>query len=161
MHEILMDTRRREQIQHALRTLVDSYRATKGLMEQTLSLLCEELALDPLSYLQTRTMPRGAPTGQQGFMIEPTGLSVTYQGKVCFLGNTLPFKFLCRLARRPNTYVTYEDLLTEVWQGVRSDEAVRSVAKTLRNRLRQAGLPDLADAIVGTVSGHYALMLQS
>jgi DNA-binding winged helix-turn-helix (wHTH) protein len=86
-------------------------------------------------------------------------LSVTFQGKDCFLGNTLPFKFLSHLARRPNAYVSYEDLLADVWRGVRSDSAVRSVVKALRARLRRAGLDGLADAIDGTVAGHYALKL--
>jgi DNA-binding response OmpR family regulator len=129
------------------------------LMEQTLDMLCEELALDPLTYIQARPTSRAGPVGQYDFMIDPGFLSVRHKGRVCFLGNTLPFKFLCRLAQRPNAYVSYEDLLTEVWAGVRSDDAVRSVAKTLRSRLRQAGLGDLADAIDGTVSGHYALKL--
>jgi DNA-binding response OmpR family regulator len=154
-----MEPRRREQIQRSLRSLAESYRATMGLMEQTLALLCEELSLDPLTYFQTRSLSEPAQASQPGLLVDPSVLSVTFRGKVCFLGNTLPFKFLRRLAQRPNTYVTYEDLLAEVWQGVRSDEAVRSVAKTLRNRLRRAGLADLAAAIDGTVPGHYALRL--
>lgn len=156
-----METRRRDQIQHSVRTLAESYRATMELMEQTLGMLCEELALDPVTYFQALPGPRSAPAEPAGFMIDPGVLSVHFRGKVCFLGNTLPFKFLCRLAQRPNTYVSYEALLSEVWEGVRSDDAVRSVAKTLRNRLRQAGLADLADAIDGTVPGHYALKLPS
>jgi hypothetical protein len=130
------------------------------LLEQTLAMLCEELSLDPAAYFQARSRPQPPPGGPSGFLIDPGLLSVSFRGKVCFLGNTLPFKFLCRLAQRPNTYVTYEALLSEVWEGVRSDEAVRSVAKTLRNRLRRAGLPDLAEAIDGTVPGHYALKLR-
>jgi hypothetical protein len=84
----------------------------------------------------------------------------TSGGKTCFLGNTRPFRFLARLAQRPNAYIPYEDLLSDVWQGLLSDSAVRSVAKALRQRLRQAGLGDLADAIDGTVAGHYTLRLR-
>lgn len=129
------------------------------LMEQILSLLCEELALDPLSYFKTR--PRlDSSTGQGSFLIDDMVLSIKFRGKICFLGNTLPFKFLSALAQRPNTYVPYEDLLAEVWHGaVRSDDAVRSVVKTLRSKLRNAGLAELADAIDGTVHGHYSLKL--
>ena len=153
-----METHRRAQIQRSLRSLADSYKVTMELMEQTLALFCEELSLDPLTYF--RIHPSQAKrSGQHAFVIDPTLLSVTSRGKVCFLGNTLPFKLLCRLAQRPNTYVTYEDLLSEVWHGVRSDSAVRSVAKMLRCKLRQAGLTDLASAIDGTVPGHYSLKL--
>jgi hypothetical protein len=154
-----METRRRDQIQRSLRSLAESYRATMELMEQTLALLCEELSLGPLTYFQARPGLRPDPAAEPGLRIDPALLSVHFRGKACFLGNTLPFKFLCRLARRPNTYVTYEDLLSEVWEGVRSDDAVRSVAKTLRGRLRRAGLADLAGAIDGSVPGHYALRL--
>jgi hypothetical protein len=54
----LMDTDRRDQIRRSLSSLADSYAATMELMEQTLSLLCEELALDPWAYYQTRTAGR-------------------------------------------------------------------------------------------------------
>ena len=37
-----------------------------------------------------------------------------------------------------------------------SHEAIRSVVKTLRSRLRQAGMKNLADAIDGSVPRHYA-----
>jgi DNA-binding response OmpR family regulator len=154
-----MEARRRDQIQQSLRNLAESYRVTMELMEQTLAMLCEELSLDAVAYFQARSGPRVAQAEQSGFRIDPAVLSVHFRGKVCFLGNTLPFKFLCRLAQRPNAYVTYEDLLAEVWEGVRSDDAVRSVAKALRRRLRQAGLGELANAIDGTAPSHYALKL--
>ncbi len=154
-----MDTDRREQIRRSLTQLADSYRATMEVMEATLALLCEELSLDPLAYLRSRTPP---PRGDDpaGLVIDPGLLTVHFRGRACFLGNTLPFHLLTRLARRPNTYVSYEDLLTEVWDGgLRSDTAVRSVVKTLRQKLRDAGLAELAAAIDGTSRGHYALRL--
>jgi DNA-binding response OmpR family regulator len=92
-------------------------------------------------------------------LIDRESLSVTFHGKTCFLSNTIPFKFLCHLARRPNTYISHEELLSEVWQGYRSDAAVRSVVKTLRAKLRQAGLAALAEAIDGSAAGHYSLKL--
>ncbi len=86
-------------------------------------------------------------------------LSVTHQGKNCFLGNTLPFRVLVRLLRRPNSYVSNETLLEEIWEGIRSPEAVRSVVKTLRAKLRDAGLEALSKGIDGTVKGHCAILL--
>ena len=81
-------------------------------------------------------------------------------GRTCFLGNSLHFRLLGRLAQRPNSYFSYEDLFARVWDGgVRSDDAVRSVVKRLRRALRRAGLGDLAKAIDGSVPGHYALKL--
>lgn len=154
-----MNTKRRDLIQRSLRGLAESYTATMDLLEQTLSLLCDELALDPLTYFRTRRNLSRPEPGPEHFITDPSFFTATFRGKTCFLGNTLPFKFLGRLARRRNTYVTYEDLLFEVWENRRSDSAVRSVAKTLRRKLRQAGMSDLAAAIDGTVPGHYALRL--
>jgi DNA-binding response OmpR family regulator len=109
--------------------------------------------------LQTRPLPKPDQGREHPLRIEQALLSVTYQGKTCFLGNTLPFKLLCQLARRPNTYIPHEELLADVWQCIRSDAAVRSVVKTLRKKLRQAGLVALAQAIDGSESGHYSLKL--
>jgi DNA-binding response OmpR family regulator len=154
-----MNPDRREQIRRFLASLAQSYTATMELMEQTLDLLCEELDLDPWSYFQRRQLPQQTRPDRAGLVVDPAQFSVCFGGKVCFLGNTLPFRLLARLARRPGAYVPYEDLLEDVWQGVRSDAAVRSVAKTLRQKLRQAGLGEVADALDGAVAGHYALRL--
>lgn len=154
-----MDTHRLEQLRRSLRTLVDNYRATIDLMEGTLALLSDALTLDPLTYFQTRTSPQAAAPVPQPRLVDPATFAVNFRGKVCFLGNGLPFKFLTRLAQRPNAYVAYEDLLAEVWDRNVSDAAIRSVVKVLRQKLRRAGLADFADAIDGTASGYYALKL--
>jgi hypothetical protein len=154
-----VNTKKRDLIQRSLRGLADSYAATMHLMEETLTLLCEELALDPLTYFRSRRPPADTDPDSEHSVTNVSLFTANFKGKACFLGNTLPFRFLALLAERPNAYVTYEDLLFEVWQSRRSDSAVRSVAKTLRNKLREAGMPDLADAIDGTVPGHYALKL--
>jgi DNA-binding response OmpR family regulator len=153
-----MEKLRREQIQKSLASLAQSYAATMEIMEQTLELLCTELSLDPLSYLKGHSFSP-ADLSRRQLKIDPALLSVTFDGKTCFLGNTYPFKLLSRLAQRPNTYVPHHDLLSDVWRGTRSEEAVRSVVKTLRIKLRDAGLHDLADAIDGRSPGHYALKL--
>jgi hypothetical protein len=102
----------------------------------------------------------GATTGWPDLVGERSLLSVTFRGKTCFLDNTLLFKLLASLSQRPNAYLSYEDLLSNVWEGVRSDATVRSVVKALRQRLRGAGPGELADAIDGTVAGHYALKVE-
>lgn len=150
-----MNTDKREEIQSTLRTIASHHAAQMKLMEQLLSLLCDEAALDPLTYFHTHTSRNDHD--QLPGLTDRSMLSVTFRGKTCFLGNTLPFRLLSRLAERPNAYVTYEDLLSDVWHGNRSDSTVRSAVKSLRNKLRQAGLAELADAIDGTVPGHYAL----
>ncbi len=85
--------------------------------------------------------------------------SVQHESTICFLGNTLPFRLLARLLRRPNSYVSHQILLDEIWDGIRSPEAVRSVVKTLRSKLRDAGLVTLSNSIDGKTRGHYAVFL--
>ncbi len=85
--------------------------------------------------------------------------SVIWIGRRCFLGRTLAFKLFERLARRPNQYVTYERLLQDVLNGLRSNEAIRSVVKELRRKLIDAGMSDLADAIDGSNRECYGLIL--
>ena len=154
-----METHRREQIQRSLRSLAKSHAATMALLEEMLDLVGEEYSLDPSSYFQTTPLSRSLQGNKLDLRVDRGLFSVTFQGKACFLGNTFPFKFLSHLAQQPNTYFSYEELLANVWQGIRSDSAVRSVVKTLRSKLRKSGLADLATAIDGSAFGHYALKL--
>lgn len=154
-----MDLDRRAQIQRSLRYLAESYLATMNVLEQALHLLGEELSLDPLTFLHKRPLPQDLQIRHADFCIDRSLWSVSFRSKVCFLGNTLPFNLLFHLARRLNTYVSYEELLAEVWQRVVSDMAIRTVAKNLRQLLRRDGLAELAESIDGSVYSHYALKL--
>src|SRR4051794_30927308 len=100
-----MHTDRREQIRRSLACLAQSQQATMTILEQTLSLLCAELSLDPLAYFQAQS---SSPPDNPRLVVDPALLTVHFQGKTCFLGNTLPFRFLARLAQRPSSYFSYE-----------------------------------------------------
>ncbi len=84
--------------------------------------------------------------------------SVSWAGKCCRLGPTLIFDLLDRLARRPNQYVTHQQLLIDVWRTQISLVTIRSAIRDLRCRLRQAGMSQLANAIEGK-RGCYGLIL--
>ena len=87
-------------------------------------------------------------------------LSVVWRHRRCFLGNTLVFLFFERLAQAPNRYVSHADLLEDVWGGEeRMASSIRNVAQRLRDRLKAEGMTTLADAIDGSVKGHYGLKL--
>ena len=154
-----MNTDKREKIRHTLRCLAESQSATIDLMDQTLVLLSEELALDPFTFWKSRPSPRESGTASDRLNIDRELLTVTYSSRSCFLGNTLSFRLIARLARRPNAYFTYEELLSDVWCGLRTDSAVRAAVKRLRGRLRRLGMMELADALDGSVPGRYALKL--
>jgi DNA-binding response OmpR family regulator len=154
-----MTHEQRERLKCSLRTLADYQAATMRLFEETFSLICDERTMEPLEYF--RNFFRSDSTkSPDNLIVDQARFTIAYQGKKCFLGSSLPFHFLAYLAGRPNTFVTYADLLEEVWQGSkRSDAAVRSTAKVLRNKLRLAGLTNLAEAIDGSEPGHFALKL--
>jgi hypothetical protein len=90
---------------------------------------------------------------------DPDILAVRWKGKTCFLGKTLAFKLFARLARRPNHFLSHDLLLDEVWECQVTKEAMRSVVKTLKQKLRQAGMADLAAAINGRRRECYGLIL--
>jgi DNA-binding response OmpR family regulator len=157
----LMETLRRDEIARSLRILANNHRSTMELLEHMLALVSEEFALDPFPYFKLQQTRRNIGVDNEVLTISSAMLSVTFRGKTCFLGYTLPFKLLAYLAQRPNTFVSYEELLSDVWQCVVSEGAVRSVVKKLRCLLRNAGLAELANAIDGSAYGHYALKLSS
>lgn len=155
-----MNSDKREQIRRTLKSLAEAQASTIQLMEQAVTLFSDELALDPLSFWKSR-QPALPTSSSSSPVADEELLEIRYRDRTCFLGNTLPFRFFARLTRRPNSYLTYEELLEDVWQGVRSDAAIRTVVKRLRSLLRRAGMAELAEAIDGSVPGRYALRLGS
>lgn len=93
--------------------------------------------------------------GDVGLIIDQRLLAVRWNGGVCHLGNTIPFRLMERFARRPNQYLSHERLLREIWGGARSRSAIRSAVRELRLRLIEAGMPELAQAIDGRTPGQY------
>ena len=154
-----MHPEKQERIRRTLKSLAESQAATIALMEEVLALMTEELSFDPFTFWKSRGSPSTSVNPTKTGLFDLEMLTITFQGKSVFLGNTLPFRFFVRLARRPNTYVSYEDLLSDVWDGERTDGAIRSVVKSLRGKLRAAKMLALAESIDGSVPGHYGLKL--
>jgi DNA-binding response OmpR family regulator len=148
----------RERIQLTLRKMARTHATAITLLEQTLSILQMSSELEE-SALGTTGTPDEKDILDSRPIVDHALLSIVYRGKSCFLGNTLPLKLFERLVRRPNQYLSYGQLLNEIWAGTRTHDAVRSVVKILRNKLRQAGMQDLAEAIDGSAAGHYGLIL--
>lgn len=119
-----------------------------------------ELELESLSHSDFESeLPRSAEVSANRPRLDVGTWAVEYQGKRCQLGNSLKFKLLERLLRRPNRYVSYDTLFADVWTAVRDASSVRSVMKELRAMLRAAGMSNVADAIDGHVAHHYAIIL--
>ena len=97
------------------------------------------------------TMPNRKQSGsiRHGeLVVDRRQFTVTDGTKVCFLGDTTRFRLFEHLARRPNRYFTYSELLDSVWEGAnRSDATIRRAVFDLRNQFRRARMDRLGDAI--------------
>jgi len=101
-----MNANKREQLRVTLRKLAQANAASIEFMEQALTLVRDDLALDPLTFWRSRTRVKPASRPGVPFVDQET-LSIKFRGRSCFLGNTLPFRLFARLAQRPNVYLTY------------------------------------------------------
>lgn len=155
-----MDAQKKRQIQVTLRQLAEAHARTVAsfLADALQAIELLPALLDRQPNLKTRPVSQASESQSPG-IIDLQMLSVVYRGKRCFLGNTLPFRLMRSLANQANRYVSYEQLSEEVWDDVPTREAVRSVVKVLRSKLKKAGLDAIAGIIDGHVKGHYALML--
>jgi DNA-binding response OmpR family regulator len=97
-----------------------------------------------------------------GSLLRPVVDSATkricWGGRSCAMGHTTLFKLFERLARHPNTHISFEQLLADVWDGNKADETIRSAVRHLKRRLEAAGMAEIAAAIQGQ-NRHYVLCL--
>lgn len=94
-------------------------------------------------------------------IVDHSTLSLSWDGRICHLGYTVLFRLADRLSRRPNQYVTTEQLLHDVWNGdLKSPDTIRSAIRHLRQRLNEAGMGTLA-ASIQAQGGRYGLILSA
>jgi hypothetical protein len=79
--------------------------------------------------------------------------------KSCFLGNTIEFRLLDRLNRRPGRYVSIGTLRQDVWDDPETEKyTIQRTISNLRRRLRDSSLDNLI-VIDGEQKDHYRLVL--
>lgn len=147
----------KQDIRIALRTMAENHAATMTVLQRMLTELSAQL--DGEQAKAARRSNSSRVLDSKFPAVDSSMLSVVHKGKRCFLGNTIPYRFIVKLIGRPNRYFSYDELCAEVWDGVRSESTVRSVVKVLRAKLRESRLHELADAIDGSVARHYGLIL--
>jgi DNA-binding response OmpR family regulator len=153
------------QLLENLSRLVAAHASATALVQEIIVCVSESLGLDiGKLMLAVPNLAACSPNGGNSChrpIIDPATFSVHWDGKTCVLGNTLPFRLLERLGRRPNQFVHCNQLLDDVWQGCcRSREAIRSVVKVLKQKLVQAGMHGLAASIDGSQPHHYGLIFK-
>jgi 7-cyano-7-deazaguanine synthase in queuosine biosynthesis len=78
-------------------------------------------------------------------------------GKSCFLGNTMEYRLLERLNRRPGDYISVNQLRDDVWQNPSTEKnTVQRTVSNLRRKLESAGMS--AIKIDGSQKDHYRLV---
>jgi hypothetical protein len=133
------------------------------LAKEIIAIVSETPTLIPSASLSVTSIARVGSIVETDLRRRPTIDTATFcvhwDGRACRLGNTLAFRLLERLARRPNQLVHCDVLLHELWDNYSSRDAVRSTVKVLRRKLSTAGMESLALAIDGSTTHHYGLML--
>jgi hypothetical protein len=155
---------RDRQLLEKLSKLAAAHASAAVLAQEIIVTVGERLGLDldeiaPVAAMLAASSSNGGISAPRP-IVDAATFSVHWDGKVCVLGNTLPFRLLERLGRRPNQFIHCDQLLDDVWQGLRSREAIRSVVKVLKQKLVQAGMDDLAASIKGNQPRHYGLIFK-
>jgi hypothetical protein len=103
--------------------------------------------------------PKSDRRGKPCPLMDRSRWQLVWRGRCCFLGYTVSYRLAERFCKRPNHYISGNQLIEEVWDGSdRSLDTVRSGVRHLRHRLCAAGMPDLAQCIRGC-GGAYGLIL--
>lgn len=156
--------RQKQRVTEFLRSLVANYAEQIRHFEEGLIDLCREFEIQEmiwsdLSFHNHSLAPQSSERHRP--LADWTTFSIVWQDRSCFLGNGLPFRFFEKIASRPGCYCPHKDLLEDVWgEGqIRAKASIRNVAKRLRDKLTADGMQELAEAIDGSVPGHYVLRL--
>ena len=158
MHEMT----KMDQLLRGLKRLAATHAEAAQILDELVFAIAENCDMD--TGIGVATPPPANVSRRQSFvsrvpLVDPDILAVRWKGKTCFLGKTLAFRLFARLAQRPNHFLSHDLLLDEVWECRVTKEAMRSVVKVLKQKLRQAGMADLAAAINGHRRECYGLFL--
>jgi hypothetical protein len=102
--------------------------------------------------------PRSAPASAQTLVVDRESFTARLGEHSCFLGNTVEFRLLERLNRRPGLFLSIETLRASVWNDKHlAKNTIQRTVCNLRRKLRDAGLTGVS--IDGMQKGHYQLIL--
>ena len=95
-----------------------------------------------------------------GLIIDPGRFTVEYNSEgPCFLGSTIPFSLITRLARRFDTFHHYDKLKLDVWRDEYvSDDTVGRTARYLRSKLADSGIVGIT---LDTSQKHHVALMRS
>jgi DNA-binding response OmpR family regulator len=92
--------------------------------------------------------------------VNTSTFSVEWDGKVCLFKDSLPFRLMKTLCRRPGQVFSFDQLLRHVWSAhSKSPDTIRSTVRHLKWKLEKAEMKALAHAVKARGHG-YCLSLQ-
>jgi len=144
-----------EKVREVITSLAVTHSLVVEQMEELIVLLQEIVDLED----NTPSLPIRTVKSNRRPIANRQTLSIEWDGKSCFLGNTLLFLFFERLSRSANRYVSHEELLDDVWGGDREATTIRGVVKRLRDKLEDSEMTEVAHFIDGSIAGYYGLIL--
>ncbi len=151
-----MQIDRMQVLRETLAALASNHAIVVDQLQLIIRLISEETVDEDVQLL---SHPLLTITRRSNELIDRDTFCVHWRGGVCYLGNTLLFRFFERISRSPNKYVSYRALLEDVWGGTRDHSSIRGVAKRLRDRLASHGMAELSASVDGTNPGYYGLIL--
>lgn len=89
--------------------------------------------------------------------VDETSFTFRYGLGKCFLGNTVEFRLLERLSRRPEQFIEHGTLMEDVWGRRIEKNTIAKTVGNLRRRLSEAEVVGVT--IDGSQKGHYRLHL--
>src|SRR5437763_52363 len=102
---------------HLLSQVAEAHTTAAIAVAELRALLFEQSSkLNPNSHQSMHAKERCATRP----IVDQSTFRVAWNGHSCRLGNRLSLKLLDRLCRRPDQYVSHEQLLNEVWRARRS-----------------------------------------
>ena len=94
------------------------------------------------------------------FRVDDETFKVWNGGEACYLGNTIEFRAIQRLARRPGQYLKVDVLRDSAWDGaIVTKNAVQKTMSNIRRKLQTAGVEGVT--IDGSQRDHYALKISA
>ena len=101
--------------------------------------------------------PKPRTVGAGELIVNTGTFSIEWKSKTCKLGNYRPFHLFRALHGKLNTYVSYHELIEQVWGGVKvEDNTIHKTAGNLKTSLDEAGMGELE---IRPQAGHYGLFL--
>jgi hypothetical protein len=101
---------------------------------------------------------RARASGRPQLTLDAATFEARLGSNACFLGNTMEWRLLARLNRRPGAFVSIDSLRDEVWEDSPAEKyTIQRTASNLRRKLRDSGMAEVV--IDGSQKDYYRVLV--